>query len=127
MIAEGTIVPAVNQIEVHPTFTREDLIKINDELGIKVESWSPLGQAEDLTNDTITGIAAELGRTPAQVIIRWHLQKGLIVFPKSVTPARIEENFQVLDFELSADQITSIDALNKDNRIGPDPATFNRV
>lgn len=125
VVAEGAVVPAVNQIELHPTFTQSNIVKVNDELGIKTEAWSPLGQAEDLTNDTITGLAETYGRTPAQVIIRWHLQKGFIVFPKSVTPSRIEENFNVLDFELSSNDLAAIDALDHGNRIGGHPDEFN--
>ncbi|TDT31316.1 aldo/keto reductase [Naumannella halotolerans] len=119
------VIPAVNQIEVHPTLTVEHLIKYSTDRGIKIESWSPLGQSADLENPTITELAKTLGRTPAQVILRWHVQKGYIVFPKSTTPSRIEENFDIFDFELSADDLSAIDALNADNRVGPDPATFD--
>lgn len=126
VIAEGNVVPAVNQIEVHPTFTQTELIKVNDELGIVTEAWSPLGQSKDLDNSAITALANDLGRTPAQVILRWHLQKGYVVFPKSITPTRIEENFNVFDFELSPEQLDTIDALDEGNRIGPDPDTFDR-
>jgi 2,5-diketo-D-gluconate reductase A len=125
VVAEGSVVPAVNQIELHPTFAQTDLVRVNDEFGIKTEAWSPLGQSEDLTNDTIARLADTYGRTPAQVIIRWHLQKGYIVFPKSVTPSRIEENFQVLDFELSADDVAAVGALDKGNRIGGHPDELN--
>jgi 2,5-diketo-D-gluconate reductase A len=121
VIAAGSVVPAVNQIEVHPTFTQRDVIAVNDEFGIKTEAWSPLGLGEDLSNETVGTIASDLGKTPAQVIIRWHLQEGRIVFPKSVTPSRIEENFDVFGFELSDDQVSAISALNRDNRIGGDP------
>lgn len=119
--AAGSVIPAVNQIELHPTFTQVPLVAANDALGIKTESWSPLGQSKDLQNDTIVGLAETLGKTAAQVIIRWHLQKGYIVFPKSVTPSRIAENFAVFDFELSTDDVAAIDALNEDNRIGGHP------
>lgn len=115
----------MNQIEVHPTLTVEHLINYSTDRGIKIESWSPLGQSADLENPTITELAKTLGRTPAQVILRWHVQKGYIVFPKSTTPSRIEENFDIFDFELSADDLSAIDALNADNRVGPDPATFD--
>ena len=91
--------------------------------GIALEAWSPLGQAQDLQDRAIGAIAADLGRTAAQVIIRWHLQKGNIVIPKSVTPSRIAENADVFSFELSPDQMASIDGLDSGNRIGPDPAT----
>ncbi len=125
MVAEGSVVPAVNQIELHPTLTQTDLVKVNDELGIKTEAYSPLGLSEDLNNDTIVGLAKSYQRTPAQVIIRWHLQKGYIVFPKSVTPSRIKENFDVFDFELTGDDIASIDALDRGNRTGSHPEEFN--
>ena len=121
VIAEGSVTPAVNQIEVHPTFAQTHLTRVNADLGIKTEAWSPLGQSEDLTSEVVTGLAAERGRTPAQVILRWHLQKGYIVFPKSVTPSRIEENFDVFGFELSDDEMAAIDALDSGNRIGGDP------
>lgn len=121
VVNEGSVVPAVNQIELHPTFTQDDLVTTNDLLGVKTQSWSPLGQAEDLENPTITKLAQTYAKSPAQVVIRWHLQRGFIVFPKSVTPSRIEENFDVLDFELSEDDVKAIDRLNSDNRIGGHP------
>jgi 2,5-diketo-D-gluconate reductase A len=125
VVARGSVTPAVNQIELHPTFTQKDVVRVNDELGIKTEAWSPLGLGEDLNNPTITKLAEQYDRTAAQVIIRWHLQQGRIVFPKSVTPSRIEENFGVFDFELSDDDLTSIDAVNDDNRIGGHPDKLN--
>jgi 2,5-diketo-D-gluconate reductase A len=125
VVARGSVTPAVNQIELHPTFTQKDVVRVNDELGIKTEAWSPLGLGEDLNNPTITKLAEQYDRTAAQVIIRWHLQQGRIVFPKSVTPSRIEENFGVFDFELSDDDLTSIDAVNHDNRIGGHPDKLN--
>src|SRR6478752_9943076 len=106
VIAEGTVVPAVNQIEVHPTLTQEDIIAVNDELGIVTEAYSPLGLSADLDNETVRTVAESVGRSPAQVILRWHLQLGRVVFPKSVTPERIRENFEVFDFELSDEQVT---------------------
>ena len=123
--ARGTVVPAVNQIEVHPTFTQKPLILENDELDIRTEAWSPLGLGEDLAHPTIVQLAERAGRTPAQVIIRWHLQQGRIVFPKSVTPSRIEENFNVLDFTLSDSDLEAIDAINHENRIGGHPDKLN--
>ena len=125
VVAECTVVPAVNQIELHPTFGNREVVAVNDELDIRTESWSPLGQSEDLTHETVVGLAQSLGRTPAQVILRWHLQHGYIVFPKSSTPARIEENFSLFDFELSAEQMGAIDALDRGNRIGLHPDEFN--
>jgi len=125
VIAEGTVVPAVNQIEVHPTLTQEDIIAVNDELGIVTEAYSPLGLSADLDNDTVRAVAQSVGRSAAQVILRWHLQLGRVVFPKSVTPQRIQENFDVFDFELSEDQIQAISAVNSDNRLGSHPNDFN--
>jgi 2,5-diketo-D-gluconate reductase A len=116
--------PAVNQIEVHPTFANQTAVDGSSKHGINVESWSPLGLGSDLKNATVGEIAQATGKTPAQVILRWHLQKGYIVFPKSVTPSRIEENFDVFDFELSDDDIAKIDALDEGNRTGPDPDNF---
>ena len=122
---ETTVLPAVNQIELHPTFTQESLRNVHDEMGIATEAWSPLGQAQDLESRAVGVIAGRLGKTPAQVILRWHIQLGNIVFPKSVTPARIRENFAVFDFELSRADMGEISALESGNRIGLDPDTFN--
>ena len=121
------VTPAVNQIEAHPTFPQNELIKVNDDLKIKTEAWSPLGQAADLANPVITELAQRLQRTPAQVILRWHLQRGNIIFPKSVTPDRIAENFDIFDFDLNSADVAAIDGLDTGNRIGPDPAQFNQT
>jgi 2,5-diketo-D-gluconate reductase A len=125
VIAAGSVVPAVNQIEVHPTLAQRDVIAANEAHGILTEAYSPLGLSEDLNDATVTRIAEEVGRTPAQVILRWHLQQDRIVFPKSVTPARIEENFAVFDFELSDEQLAAIDGVDRGNRLGLHPAEFN--
>lgn len=125
VIAEGTVVPAVNQIEVHPTLTQEDIIAVNDDLGIVTEAYSPLGLSADLDNETVRSVAESVGRSAAQVILRWHLQLGRVVFPKSVTPRRIQENFDLFDFELSDDQLRAISAVNSDNRLGSHPNDFN--
>jgi 2,5-diketo-D-gluconate reductase A len=125
VIAEGTVVPAVNQIEVHPTLTQEDIIAVNDDLGIVTEAYSPLGLSADLDNETVRSVAESVGRSAAQVILRWHLQLGRVVFPKSVTPQRIQENFDLFDFELSDDQLQAISAVNSDNRLGSHPNDFN--
>jgi 2,5-diketo-D-gluconate reductase A len=124
LVADGGVVPAVNQIEVHPTFANQRAVDASLKHAIKIESWSPLGLGSDLKHDSIAELAAKTGKTPAQVILRWHLQKGYIVFPKSITPSRIEENFDVFDFELSADDIAIIDGLDAGNRTGPDPDVF---
>ena len=119
-------VPAVNQIELHPTLAQVPLRAELARRGIAVESYSPLGSGADLENPDLAAIADGLGRSVAQVIIRWHLQHGFVVLPKSVTPARIVENLDVLDFELDAQSMARIDALDAGNRIGshPDTATF---
>lgn len=123
LLTVSDTVPSVDQIECHPTFARTDMAAELTRRGIVLEAWSPLGQAQDLQNPVIGAIAADLGRTPAQVIIRWHLQRGHIVIPKSVTPSRIVENGDVFSFELTAEQLGAIDALDAGNRIGSDPAT----
>jgi 2,5-diketo-D-gluconate reductase A len=119
------IVPVVNQIELHPLMTQVELREVHKKLGIATEAWSPLGQGRLLDHPTITGIANAHGKTPAQVIIRWHLQIGNIVIPKSVNPERIASNFDVFDFELSDDDVTSVSSLDNGTRLGPDPRTFN--
>ncbi|MBF6420160.1 aldo/keto reductase [Nocardia farcinica] len=125
LIAETGEIPAVNQIELHPALAQRELREFHAENAIATEAWSPLGQGTLLEDDTITRIAQEVGRTPAQVIIRWHLQLGNVVIPKSVTPARIEANFDVFGFELSREQMAAIDGLDRGGRIGPDPDTFS--
>jgi len=115
--------PAVNQVELHPSFSQ---VPLRDEMarrGILVESWAPMDRGADLTDDTITRVAEETERTPAQVIIRWHLQHGFVVIPKSTKRPRIEENSKVFDFELTPAQMAAIDGVNRDNRQGADPAT----
>jgi 2,5-diketo-D-gluconate reductase A len=119
------IVPVVNQIELHPLLTQVELREVNKQLGIATEAWSPLGRGRLLDHPTITGIADANGKTPAQAIIRWHLQIGNIVIPKSMNPERIASNFDVFDFELSEDEVTSISSLDNGTRLGPDPRTFN--
>jgi 2,5-diketo-D-gluconate reductase A len=117
--------PAVNQIELHPRFQQAELRREHAKHGILTEAWSPLGQGELLDDETISQIASGRDRTPAQVILRWHVQLGNVVIPKSITPERIEENFQVFDFELSDDDMRAIAQLDSgDGRIGPDPSTF---
>jgi 2,5-diketo-D-gluconate reductase A len=118
------VAPSVNQIELHPRFQQQELAAYHTEHGIITESWSPLGQGTLLENATLKALAQKHGRTPAQVVIRWHLDRGYIVIPKSATPSRIRENFDVFDFSLDADDLAKIAALDrKDGRIGPDPET----
>lgn len=127
LVQETDVVPAVNQVEVHPYLTQDELRAVNAEHGIATEAWSPIAQGLVLDNPAIAAIADEHGKTPAQVVLRWHLQRGDIVFPKSVTRSRVEENFDLFDFELSGSQIGFINALNKDERTGPDPDSFNYI
>lgn len=119
------VVPAVNQIELHPLLPQQEMRELHAELGIKTEAWSPLGQGPLLENATVVSIADAHGKTPAQVLIRWHVQLGNIVIPKSVNPERIASNFGVFDFELGEQDMTSIAALADGTRLGPDPLTFN--
>ncbi|SCS80900.1 aldo/keto reductase [Staphylococcus caeli] len=123
--AHASIKPVINQVEFHPYLTQQSLRDYLTTEGIQMESWSPLMNAEILTDDTIQTIADEIGKTPAQVVIRWNIEHGVVTIPKSVTPHRIEENINVFNFSLTSDQIARIDALNEDKRIGPDPLTFN--
>lgn len=126
LLAETDVVPAVNQIELHPLLTQTDLKAFHAEQGIHTEAWSPLAQGGDLLqDDTVAGIAERVGKTPAQTILRWQLQEGNIIFPKSVTPSRVDENLDVFDFELTPDDLAAIGALNVDERQGPDPDTFD--
>ena len=121
----GGTVPAVNQIEVHPALQQRDAQDANRELGVVTEAWSPLAQAGVLTDPAVTAIAEAHGRTPAQVVLRWHLQQGRVIIPKSVTPSRIRENLDLFDFELTAGQMAAVDALESDGRTGPHPDSFN--
>ena len=122
-------VPAANQIELHPYFLNEEVRSYNEAHGIATEAWSPLAQGEVLDDPVITAIAERVGRTPAQVVLRWHLQRGNVVFPKSVTRERIRENFEVFDFDLEPGDIEDIKALDKgeSGRIGPNPDRFAYV
>jgi 2,5-diketo-D-gluconate reductase A len=126
---EADLTPAVNQIEVHPYLTNEAARAASHEAGILVEAWSPIAQGGVLDDSTITGIADEVGRTPAQVTLRWHIQRGDIVFPKSSTPERMAENFALFDFELSDDQVAAISGLDKgeDGRTGPNPDEMDYI
>jgi 2,5-diketo-D-gluconate reductase A len=121
---EAEVPPALNQIEVHPYLTQDDVRGFCAEHQIAIEGWSPIGQGLELSDPTINGIAERIGKTPAQVVLRWHIERGDIVFPKSVTAARIKENFAIFDFELSGEDVEAISALNKNERTGPDPDTF---
>ena len=125
IMANSEVVPAVNQVEFHPRLTQEPLREFCRTHKIQVEAWSPLMKAQLIDDPTISRIATGHGRTPAQVIIRWDVQHEVVTIPKSVTPQRIIENSQVFDFELSEAEIKEIDSLNRNERIGPAPDTFD--
>ena len=124
---ECEIPPAVNQIEVHPYFTQDDVRAFCGEHQIAVEAWAPLARGAVADDPTIASIARRVGKTPAQVVLRWHIERGDIVFPKSVTPARIRENIDIFDFELSGEDVEAISALNRNERTGADPDTFDGI
>ena len=126
LLDETDVTPAINQIEVHPDFQQADVRAVHDELGIVTEAWSPLGQGKGLLEKKeLADVAAKYGKSPAQVVLRWHLQLGNVVIPKSVTPERIKQNIDVFDFELSAQDVAAIDGLEAGNRIGPNPDTMD--
>ncbi|GAA2502760.1 oxidoreductase [Winogradskya humida] len=121
----GGVIPAVNQVELHPALQQRDIQEANAALGIATEAWSPLAQAAVLKEPVITAIAAAHGRSPAQIVLRWHLQQGRIAIPKSVTPSRIRENLAVFDFTLTEDELAQVNGLERNLRTGPHPANFN--
>lgn len=129
LAAECDIVPAVNQVEVHPYFGNEAVRTYGQDHGIATEAWSPIAQGGVLEDETIVGIAEKLDKSAAQVVLRWHIQKGNIIFPKSVTPERIEQNYAIFDFELDGNDMDAISALDKgeDGRTGPHPDTFDFI
>ena len=129
LAAETDTVPAVNQIEAHPYFINDAVREYGREHGIVTEAWSPIAQGGVLEGETITQIAEKVGKTPAQVVLRWHVQRGDIIFPKSVTPSRIRENFELFDFEIESGDMDEITALDRgeDGRTGPNPDTFAYV
>jgi len=126
---ETETVPAVNQIEVHPYFVNNEVRVYGQQHGIETEAWSPIAQGKVLDDPVITRIAEATGKSPAQVVLRWHIQRGDIVFPKSVTPQRIKDNFALFDFELGQDDVDAITTLDQGDsgRIGPNPDTFDYV
>jgi diketogulonate reductase-like aldo/keto reductase len=122
----ATITPMVNQVELHPFLTQKALREYCQAHDIRVESWSPIMRGGDvLTNQTITSIAQNYSKTPAQVVLRWHIQHNLIVIPKSVHEERIRENFEIFDFELNSEEMAAIDSLDRGERVGPDPDELN--
>ncbi|MFP5369768.1 MAG: aldo/keto reductase [Actinomycetes bacterium] len=129
LAAETDLLPAVNQIEVHPYFGNEELRAYGRDHGIVTEAWSPLGQGTLLDDPVVEEVAEAVGRTPAQAMLRWHVQRGDVVFPKSTTPSRIRENFALFDFSLDDAQLSALGGLDRgpSGRIGPDPDTFDHV
>ena len=129
LAAEADVTPAVNQIELHPYLLNDEVRSYGESHQIATEAWSPIAQGGVLEDPVITSIAERLDRTAAQVVLRWHLQRGSIVFPKSTTPSRIQENFELFDFELTPEDVTAIAGLDKgeDGRTGPNPDTFDMI
>jgi len=127
LLAAAEVVPAVNQVEVHPYLAQEEVRAFNAEHGILTEAWAPIARGRVLDDPVITTIAKRLERTPAKVTLRWAVQRGDVVFPKSVTRSRVEENFRLFDFELTDDDMAEITALDRHERTGPDPDKMNRV
>jgi 2,5-diketo-D-gluconate reductase A len=122
---ETDTVPAVNQIELHPRFTQDELRTYHAGHGIATEAWSPIGQGQGLLDDPLLAeLGKKYGKTPAQVVLRWHIQLGNIVFPKSMHPERMRENIDIFDFELADEDVAAITGLNVDGRLGPDPDRF---
>jgi 2,5-diketo-D-gluconate reductase A len=129
LAAKSDTVPAVNQIEVHPYFTNEEVRRYGRDHGIATEAWSPIAQGKVLGDPVIERIADAVGRSPAQVVLRWHIQRGDIVFPKSVSPDRMKSNFALFDFELNSSDMDAISALDQgeSGRTGPNPDTFDYI
>jgi 2,5-diketo-D-gluconate reductase A len=127
ILADGEAVPAVNQIELHPAFQQREVVEFSRSRGIEIEAWGPLGQGKYplFTEASVAGAAVAHGKTPAQVVLRWHLQNGNIVFPKSNSRERIAENLDVFDFELTDDEVAAISALERDGRVGSHPSDVN--
>ena len=123
LLRTARITPAVNQIEVHPTFQQQATQRASTEAGLVVEAYAPIGQGQDLTRPEVVAVAEQLGVTPAQVVIRWHLQQGRVAIPKSVTPERIATNADVLGFELDEAQMAAVSGLDSEERMFPDPQT----
>lgn len=124
IFARANVQPMVNQVEIHPYLSQEPLREFCTENNIAVTAWSPLGRGGVLEDEAINNISEQLGKSAAQVVLRWHYQNGVISIPKSVTPSRIEENMQIFDFELSSEQMQKLNRLNKNQRFGKDPDNF---
>jgi len=125
LLAEAEIVPAVDQIELHPYLAQPELREYARSKGIQLEAWSPLAQGLVLKDPVIESLAAKHGKTPAQIVLRWDLQSGIVTIPKSIQPSRIVANAELFDFELSPEEMAQIDALNRNERVGSDPDNFN--
>jgi len=121
LLSDAKVVPAVNQVEFHPYLTQKELLRYCTEKGIQLEAWSPLGQGHLLEHELLKGIASKYGKTVAQIILRWDVQLGVVTIPKSIREARIIENADIFDFELSAEEMQAIDGLNRNQRFGSDP------
>ncbi|WP_100499412.1 aldo/keto reductase [Geodermatophilus chilensis] len=127
LFSETEVRPAVNQIEVHPYLTQEELRAFDADHEIVTEAWSPIAQGKVLGDPVVQRVAERYGRTPAQVVLRWHVQRGDVVFPKSVSRERMQQNFELFDFELGTDDMATLTALDRGERTGPDPDTFNYI
>ena len=129
IVEQTGVVPAVNQVEVHPFFGNEEVRAANARHGVATEAWSPIARGQVVDNGVITEISTRLGRTPAQVALRWHVERGDIVFPKSMSPARMKENFEIFDFELEPGDMQAISSLDRGEagRLGPNPDTFDWI
>ncbi len=125
LLADAEVVPAVNQVEFHPLLTQNELLDYCAQKGIQVEAWSPLARGKLFDNEVVKGIAEKYGKSPAQVLLRWVLDKGVVVLTRSVKPERIADNADIFDFQLTTDEIDLLNTLNKNERTGPDPDNFN--
>ena len=121
LLDDADAVPAVNQVELHPWLQQEEIRAFDRAHGIVTEAWSPLAQAANLGHPVLTALAEKYGKSPAQIVLRWHIELGNVVIPKSVTPARIRQNIDIFDFELTGDDLAAIRALDSGTRTGPDP------
>lgn len=127
LVAEGTVVPAVNQVEIHPYFTQDEVRSVNDQHGVATEAWSPLAHGQVFDDPALAAIATSMGKSVAQIVLRWAIQRGDIVFPKASSRDRLAQNLDIFDFELSDADVASISALDADGRIGPDPDTMDWI
>lgn len=125
LLADAEVVPAVNQVEFHPLLTQSELLNYCAQKGIQVEAWSPLAQGRLFDNEVVKGLADKYGKSPAQILLRWVLDKGVVVLTRSVKESRIVENADLFDFTLTPEDVTALEALNKNERTGPDPDNFN--